>query len=404
MDKPTRRIRIRRASAALVTLVVAGTAQAGQQAPRIACVHDEAEFTAALAAAQDNNVDGISDEIRLHVGHYDATLAGPNGWHIDLGDGTTSLAVLGGYTDADCVQRSMDPALTVLDGTSADGTLSVRPLTIDGSAGGVGTAAAVVISGLTFEDGRGEAAGGLKISDAGPIFGGTITVERNIFRRNIATRQLDENFFQFDGAPGALYAATDGPTGDRGGLGLIVRDNLFEGNSGTNPAALFLFSNNEIAVTNNTFVGNNATQASLPERHVFHSVSFWNVEVSSNLFFANTPDGVLDLRALTSFFPGPGERPITNLYDNVLQNIAGAPAHVEGTIAGDPGFIAIDAGDYRLAANSPAVDTGRADPLGGIGSHDAGGQARSSGAGVDRGAFERQPDTMLMRIFLDGFE
>lgn len=354
------------------------------------CAVDEASLTLALVAAGSN---GESDEIRIHIGEYDARVPDPDGWQIDLGNGTTGLMVAGGYVGPTCSQRQMDPALTVLDGHDA-----VRPLTIltSGSAGAP-VMTSIEVSGLTFRNGRGDAAGGLKISDGGPIYGGTILVERNLFQTNVATVASG-----FDGAPGALYAATDGPTGFGGGLGLVVRNNVFDGNRGPNPAALYVFSNNDIAITGNTFVDNAATDGEADERLVFDAFSLSSVELANNIFFANaSPDPMaFDLRART--------QAESRLYDTIMtansvQRIVGAALEEEGTQTGDPGFVDFAAGDYRLAATSARIDAGVDAPLGGLGAHDAAGRPRRAGTRVDIGAIES--DVMLpTQVFVDGFE
>ncbi len=64
------------------------------------------------------------------------------------------------------------------------------------------------------------------------------------------------------------------------------------------------------------------------------------------------------------------------------------------------GFIDPAAGDYRLRADSPALDAGTASPPGGLGAIDVEGGQRLVGAAVDIGAFERGSTT----VFAHGFE
>lgn len=341
------------------------------------CVADADEFSAALLAAQQSSG---SDEIRMRTGHYPAPAGG---WRTDIQQRGVTIA--GGYLDATCQTQSLDASLTVLDGQQA-----VRPLTIDTSFAAQQVTTTIEISGLTIENGSGDTVGGLKISDSGPIYVGSILVERNIFRNNVAA------VYQQDNSAGALLAATDGLTGD-GAVYLIVRDNLFTGNRAKDAAAAMLFSNNGIDVTNNTVSGNQSFDNTLATRTTFTSFTFSQITYGNNVFWANNPDnliGTYDIRGDSPFRIDLA----ADLFNNDLQAVLGTPGTQSGNLAVDPQFVDAAGGIFRLAPTSPLVDAGIDAPLGGLGAVDLDGLARIRGAHVDIGAYESDV------IFRNGFD
>jgi hypothetical protein len=343
------------------------------------CVASSDALSAALATAEAN---GEDNEIRIRVGTYEAPDAG---FHIDLFQAHHSLSVAGGFTDEACTEETHAASATVLDGRDA-----VRPLTIETSqsSGIADPEHAITVSGLTFQHGSDALVGALKISDSGPIYGGIITVEGNAFLDNATATGV------LEGGP-ALLAATDGPD-FAGGTGLFVRNNLFARNTAPNAPAVFVYSNNHIDVSNNTFVGNVATDTTLDERVAFASFTFSGIDFSNNAFRDNNPDATpatFDLHATN----------VTDLVDNALVAIAGTPRSEAGTIDADPRFVDAVHGDYRLAADSPLVDQGTDAPAGGAAAFDLDGAARIIGAHIDIGAYEHEAPT-ADTIFGDGFE
>ena len=343
------------------------------------CVATPDALTAALATAQAN---GEDNDIRIRTGTY---LVPDAGFHIDLLQGLHSLSIAGGFIDSACVAQTHAASATVLDGRD-----TVRPLTIETSQGfgNADPAHSITVSGITFAHGRDAIVGALKISDSGPIYGGIIVVEGNAFLDNTATDGV------LGGGP-ALLAATDGPD-FAGGTGLFVRNNLFARNAGPDAPAAFVFSNNRIAVSNNTLVGNVSTDTALDERVAFAFFTFSGIDFSNNVFDGNNPDGAdatFDLHATN----------VTDLVDNAIFATTGTPRSESGTLAVDPRFVDAVSGDYRLAADSPLIDAGTDTPAGGIAAFDLDGSARIQGAQVDIGAYERAVAS-ADEIFAGGFE
>jgi hypothetical protein len=345
------------------------------------CVATADDLTAALLAAQASlNAD---NEIRIRAGHYDAP---DGGWHVDIQQ--TGISIAGGYSDANCQTDTLDATLTVLDGDQ-----SVRPLTIDTTFQNLQQPVGkIVIRGMTIQNGSGDRVGGLKISDAGPIYVGDILVERNIFRDNVAT------VYEAANSAGALLAATDGTTFDHG-IHLVVRDNVFAHNQANDAAAAALFSNNTIVVNNNTITDNQPTDTSLAIRTTVGTFTSSTVIYDNNIFWANNPGTLTqtyDLRA-----DDPLDADVhAMLFNNDLQAVFGTPGAEQGRKNLDPFFKNRANGDFRLAAGSPLIDKGIDSPSGGAGTFDVGGSARLQGLHVDMGAYESNMDF----IFEDGFD
>jgi hypothetical protein len=347
---------LRAAFAALSVAPLAAVA-----ATHVACVGSAVEFTAALASLNTSTANVDADEIRIRTGHY---LAPEGGW---VGAVTTrhDLSILGGWTDATCTQRTPDPTQTILDGHQLVGVLTINtPLIPDSD---------VVVSGLTFQNGKGgnafeSNAGGLKIGDPNPISGGRILVERNIFRNNTAVGN------GFSGAIGGLLAATDGES-------LVVRNNLFLDNTSPNSSAAYLYSNNRIDVVNNTFVGNDSVDVAQATRVALGYFTLTGLALGNNVFWNNAGGpGAFDVDAGGAQFSVGAA-----LANNDLQSIKGEPVAEAGTLHVDPLF---SGPLFSLQPTSPLIDRGFSGAAGGIGDLDLVGAARVQGNNVDIGAYE----------------
>ena len=354
---------------ALLTLSLFPPGQAGA-AVRVVCIGDSADLTAALATLANSAANSDSDELRIHTGTY---LAPAGGW---TGAVTThhDLVIRGGYTDDECLARTNDAAATILDGHDAVGVLAIdTPLIPDSD---------IEVSGLTFQNGNtsapfGNVAGGLRIGDSGPISGGTILIERNIFRNNVSTSAIGSS------AAGGLVAATDGES-------LIVRNNLFVGNRAAYSGAVVVYSNNAIDVSNNTFTGNSSTDTTLQQRVMIDFSTFGGLMLSNNIFWGNSlAPGVFDID-LGGQFVG------ATLVDNDIEASTGTAVAEAGTLSVDPAFT--DDADFRLARTSPLIDAGANDVPGSLAGIDLDGSPRIDHSTVDLGPYESS------FVFADGFE
>jgi hypothetical protein len=329
----------------------------------VACVDSANQLADALAALSVSTTNSDADEIRVQVGTYVA----PAGGFIGAVTNHHNLTIRGGYLDAGCTQQATDATLTLLDGNHAAGVLTINTIAIPDSD--------IEVSGVTFQNGNasnvsGSSAGGLKIGDPNPISGGRILVERNIFRNN---NSVGNGFSQ---AVGGLLAATDGTA-------LVVRGNLFVGNSSPNAAAASFYSNNEIDVSNNTFAGNQSTDAQVQTRVMIDYTTFTGLKLSNNIFWGNNlAAGIFDVNLSGS---GPGQIGAT-LLNNDIEGATGTAVAATGTLHVDPAFVGDD--NFRLAASSLLIDAGVDEPPGGLTDIELDGAPRIDGTAVDLGAFE----------------
>ncbi len=357
----------------LVILLGFVTATDAAATTHVVCVDSASQLTDALSALSASTSNSDADEIRVQVGTY---LASAGGFTASVTD-HHNLTIRGGYLDAACTEQVADAALTILDGNHAAGVLTINTIAIPDSD--------IEVSGLTFQNGSGSSAfeanaGGLKIGDPNPISGGRILVERNIFRNNSSASN------GFSQAVGGLLAATDGTS-------LVVRGNLFVGNSSANAAAASFYSNNEIDVGNNTFAGNQSTNVLLQTRVTIDYTTFTGLKLSNNIFWGNNiGSGIFDVNLSAG---GPGQVGAT-LANNDIEATTGTAVASTGALHVDPAFIGND--DLRLAASSPLINAGINDPPGGVTNADLDGAPRIDGTSVDIGAFESS------YIYSNGFE
>jgi len=357
--------------ALLIVLAACIAPVAFANAANVFCVASSDNLTDALASLSTSSMNTDADEIRIRTGTY---FAPAGGW---VGTVTTHhpLTIRGGYTDDGCTQQTLNASLTVLDGNDTSGVMTINTPTSPDSD--------IEVSGLTFQHGKGGGAfganaGGLKISDTGPISNGKILVERNIFRDNSS---VGDGISQ---AIGALLAATDGQS-------LIVRGNLFANNTSPNAAA-FLFSNNAIDVSNNTFTGNHSTDsAQIPV--ALDYFTFGGLFSSNNIYWGNTTgSGQFDIDLSAHLNGAKG----ATLVRDDIQTSTGTAVSATGTVHADPKFVG--SGDFRLSVASTLIDAGVDNPPGDLTTVDLDGAPRIDPAAVDLGAYESS------YIFVDSFE
>ncbi len=356
--------------AVLIVLAACIAPMTFANATNVFCVASKDQLTNALASLSTSAMDTDADEIRIRTGTYSAPAGG---W---IGSVTThhALTIRGGYTDEGCTQQTLDASMTVLDGNDASGVLTINTPAAPNSD--------IEVSGLTFQHGKGSnasqsCAGGLKIGDPGPINNGKVLIERNIFRDNMALSN------GFSHAVGGLLAATDGQS-------LIVRGNLFANNSSPNEAAASFYSDFEIDVSNNTFVGNHSTDAMLQPRVVLDFFTATGLFLTNNIFWGNrTGDGEFDINLSGQFIHA-------TLLNNDIQAATGTAKSETKTLNIDPEFVG--KGDFRLSVFSTLIDAGVDSPPGGVASVDLDGASRIDATAADLGAYESS------YIFVSDFE
>jgi parallel beta-helix repeat protein len=160
--------------------------------------------------------------------------------------------------------------------------------------------------------------------------------------------------------------------------GTLVANNLIAGNVGYG-VQLYPDADDSV-VTQNTIVRNGRSGVIVGGTE---TTSDGNTIVNNIVSF-NGEQGI------RTFWDGPvGQRNVasTNLvYGNPEGGVVGEGLQASGTLTGHPGFVDAPGGDYRLGADSPAVDAASgASTL----AYDHEGRPRPRGGGSDLGAYER---------------
>ncbi len=169
--------------------------------------------------------------------------------------------------------------------------------------------------------------------------------------------------------------------------GLVVHDNLILNNS---RAGMRLSSFSEPVIVHNTVVGNGFGDL-LENGGGIHSRDAHNVETIQNNIVVSNHAGL-----------NIGQANAANHHNLVwgnVQDYVGAAAPATGDICLDPGFVAPGDKDYRLRADSPAIDAGVVwSEL----TTDLDGLPRPVGSGPDLGAYENQdsgaPDLVINEV------
>lgn len=276
---------------------------------------------------------------------------------------TIGLRLLGGY-NATCTSRTINPLNTVIDGLDqAGGMLKIVP-TGD---------ADVLVEGISFTrigspsaPASTRAALGL-ILDLGTSDVSAFRIRHCRFVRNSTASTVEMSTAQ-------MFFVDN-----------LVADNLV---GGSGAAALKVSTNYDadsmLVATNNT-IANNSGGAGM------RLIAPWDVssgrlgEIVDNIVWGNAPGADIDLSASQ-----PGNWSIFEQF-----NLIGTANGI--TLAGndlrvDPRFANAAGGNYALASNSPAINSGSPIQLYGFPSRDLAGGTRIVGSTIDRGAYESAID------------
>lgn len=294
------------------------------------CVQTLADLTSGLSQAGFPQADGTVT-LRLVAQHYVWTHQDFNVLLVNR------LNVLGGY-NADCTARTVNPANTILDGA---GLLQIRLHDF-----GLG----VTVEGVHFKD-----------LEALHLFAGGSCADYgndNVWRRTI----VDGNHaFRLDlnAACGSLHVQNNLVRARYGSTFALVPDPI--------PVDLF--------ITNNTFINSDQEGVSLfvgeeagGSRVYFNNNVLWN-NAGPDVAVSSVSHAFPDFRAWNNTW-ALNAVPISEGGENSTANPL------------------LDANGVPAAPGSPAINSGRNNPPGGLPAVDIVGSARLIGSAVDRGAFE----------------
>ena len=313
------------------------------------CVNSQNAFQAALTTAQAN---GEDDVIRVVAGTYALTSA-----LFFSSSEIRSLQVLGGFSTGCQAQTS---GFSVLDGQD-----QYQTLRITNDYGETHVEHFSIQNGLNnfmFDGG-----GGMEISS----LSGSIYVELCEFIGNNA------------GFAGALLAGSGTGT-------MFIRNNLVFGNTAGAVGGVALSEDSGVAfVVGNTVVLNHDTQIGTGGIGLIGNGYY---ALNNNILWNNNQNSNVDLNA-----SAPHSR-----YSNDIGSIGGTAIAdvVSGELSVDPHFLqcGLLCFSFALADDSPLIDAGDENALGGMTSVDLDFLPRKMGAHVDIGAFEND------HIFGNGFE
>jgi hypothetical protein len=302
------------------------------------CVTDVAGLQAALSAAEGNTTTTVIEVAR---GTYN--LSGAALTFTSSAAGQGQLDITGGYS-ADCSTIIENPALTIIDGDSLSGVLSLT------------STAGISVRYLTIQN-------GLKAQNAGldvTVSGGGIIIDYNIFRNNRAT---DER---------SALAASIGGSGNMHIDGNLIVDNT--ANSNVGGGEVDNLGTGSTYITNNTIANNTITGTLFNGYGGLFVYGSTSPNVSNNIFWGNTN---LDFDSTSN--------PV--LVDNDYGTIGGNQSSNTGALNVDPQFSS--SSNFHLLPSSPLLGAGTLSPAGGLPTIDVEGHPRSYNGFVDMGAYER---------------
>lgn len=200
---------------------------------------------------------------------------------------------------------------------------------------------------------------------------GSVSIDNSVFDHNASAGS--------GGAVGINLDCINGCAGDPTAKVTLTANTFVANSSGTHGGAVSLKSGFDASPTfqlwNNLFWQNTAASQ------------------GNDVFFDDDDDGDFQLTPITV------NNNAYNMASGFFIRVPEAPLGGANINATDPQFIAAASGDYRLLGTSPMIDMGSASAPA-LGTVDAVGMPRISGAAPDIGAFEYNADI----IFRSGFE
>jgi len=332
----------------LAMLVGTACATSMAHAATTVCVTDVAGLQAALSAAEGSTATTVIEVARgtYHLGGNQLVFN-------SAAAGQGQLDITGGY-NSDCSTIIKNPALTIIDGDSLSGVLSLT------------STAGISVRYLTLQNGLEAQNAGLDIT----VSGGGIIIDYNIFKNNHATDERS-----------ALAASISG-SGNMHIDGNLVVDNTASSNVGG--GEVDNLGTGSTYITNNTIANNTITGTLLNGYGGLFVYGSTTPNVSNNIFWGNTN---LDFASYSN--------PV--LVDNDYGTIGGNQSSNTGALNVDPQFSGLT--DFHLLPTSPLLGLGTLTPAGGLPTIDVEGLPRSYAGLIDMGAYERGDE-----IFLNDFD
>lgn len=338
--------RVRRSSALLLaTLVLFPAVQAHADVDR--CVDTVAELQNALATAYDNG----DATIRVVQGNYPIDTV--------LLPSPDDLYLVGGYSDASCTTRSLNPNLTVIRPAQPGAGLDLRFENI--------RLESVKFSGFRFAE---NGSGVFLFANGDVLDVGTVRLDRVIL----------------DG-PGHHAIAADR---------IFARQIIVQASGGgiANCALILQVDDNDdiVALSQSSF-GNYPGKGACIRAPNGVDENF-KLYLDNNVFWGNDPNGVdLEIRDTANL------RLRHNLFGSFTTELADAtPADSYQNVFADPQYVNAAANDFRVSPGSLAIDGGTAVPYLALPQADIIGNPRNLGFAPDRGAHESSVDASQILV------
>ena len=326
------------------------------------CVSSVVELEQAFQTAFTDN---SNDEIRLVIGHY--TLSNTLRYYASAPNGD-SLTFSGGWIGffQACDTQFPDASLTEIDG---DGVASLSFL-MQGSA-----PAPLLVSNFSLVN-----AGTTENTSSGLSFSAPVSpsVVPNLYVGNVIVRNC-------------TAITLDCGIQVYGSVALLMRNTLVADNIGDRSIGIAINANSlgSIVMNHVTVADNRSYGLATPGIYINATGA---VTISNSILWGNQgqfESTNCDLYRVT------GKVKVVN---TILGN-ACSPLDAGSSGVGNADPLFVGSGNYHLTSASPALDSGVANPLGGLINVDLDGHARSSGLFPDRGAYELQDG-----IFANDFE